>query len=253
MRDGLPVIAFVIAVVALVVALAGVVTRGQSETPEPPEEMLKGATRQLAEVARERRIARKEFDRLSKDVVRAIEAGPAGRGGGLDLEEVRDIVGREVDDALRRRVNEEIAKAKAKAKGKAKVAVKKPGPPKAASKKAAKKAGDAAPRAAKQKKSDKSKEFDGMLAEIEKALKLDKKKAGGVRSALRDLRGELNRIFGDERDGKIKAAERDSRAGAARKRADGKLAVILGKGTFQRFTKWRVASKNAYARRFFGL
>ncbi len=243
MRDGLPVIAFVIAVVALVVALAGVVTRGPSEMPEPPEEMLKGATRQLADVARERRIARKEFDRLSKDVVRAIEAGPAGRGGGLDPGEVRDIVSREVDDALRRRLNEEIAKAKAKA------AAKKPTGAKAAPKKA----GGPAPPAAEQKTSAKSKDFNGMLAEIEKALKLDKKKAGGVRSTLTGLRGDLNRIFRDERAGKMKAAERDSKAVDARKRADGKLAGILGKGTFERFTKWRAASKNAYARRFFGL
>lgn len=251
MRDGLPVIAFVIAVVALVVALAGLVTRGPSETPEPPKEKLDAATRQLDDVARQRRTARKDFDRLSKDVVRAIEAGPAGRGGGLDLDEVRDIVGRQVDDALRKRLKEEIAKAKAK------VAVKKPTPPKAAPKKAPgaapKKAGDAAALAAKPKTSAKSKEFNDMLAAIEKALKLDKKKAGGVRSALTGLRGDLNRIFRDERAGKIKAAERDTMAGNARKGADGKLAGILGKGTFTRFTKWRAASKNAYVRRFFGL
>ncbi len=251
MRDGLPVIAFVIAVVALVVALAGVVTRGPSEMPEPPEEKLNAATRQLDAVAGERRTARKEFDRLSKDVVRAIEAGPAGRGGGLDLDEVRDIVGRQVDDALRKRLNEEIAKAKAK------VAAKKPAPPKTASKKAPKKApkkvGDAAPRPAKPKTSAKSKEFNDMLAEIEKTLKLDKNKAGRVRSTLTGLRGDLNNIFRDERAGKIKAAKRDSMAGDARKGADGKLAGVLGKGTFDRFTKWRAASKSAYVRRFFGL
>jgi hypothetical protein len=224
MRDGLPVIALLVSAVALVVALAGVVTSGPSETPQPPEQMLRDAMAQLSDVAEERKRARREFDRLSKDVVRAIEAGPAGQGGGLDLAEVREVVKREVDASLRKRLNEEIARAKTAAGGK----------------QAPKPAG-------------KVKEFDDMISEMEKALSLDGNRSGRVRTALTGLRNELNTIFREERAGKIKAGERDARAGAARKRTDVKLTGILGRETFERFKKWRAASKNAYARRFFGL
>ena len=224
MRDGLPVIAVLISAVALAVALAGVVTSGPSETPEPPEQMLRDAMAQLSDVAEERKTARREFDRLSKDVVRAIEAGPAGRGGGLDLDEVRDIVKREVDGALRKRLNEEIQRAKA-------------GTPQRQAPKAA----------------GKAKNFDDMISELEKALSLDKNRSGRVRTTLTGLRNDLNTIFREERAGKIKAEERKARAGAARKRADVKLTGILGQQTFERFKKWRAASKNAYAKHFFGL
>ena len=115
MRHGLPVIALVISVVAFIVALAGVLTRGPSETPEAPEDMLRAARRQLSDVADERKDTREELDRLAKDVTRAIEAGPAGKGTSLNPAQVRDIVKREVDAALRMRLGVEAAKAKATA------------------------------------------------------------------------------------------------------------------------------------------
>jgi hypothetical protein len=256
MRDGLPVIALVISILAFVVAMAGVLTRGPSEIPEPPEEKLNAAVTQLAQVVQSREAADKEFDRLRRDVVRAIEAGPGGQSGGLDPAEIRDAVKREVDAALRKRLNEEIQRAKAAAK---KPAAKKPGGARPAAKRpAAKKPGGARPAAkrtgaAASRASGKLKEFNDMLSEIEKTLKLDRNRAARVRSALTVLREELNRIFRDERAGKVKAEERDSRAEAARKRADARLTGILGKKTFERFAQWRAASKDAYVTRFFGL
>jgi hypothetical protein len=131
-------------------------------------------------------------------------------------------VKREVDAALRKRLDEEIAKTKA-----------------AAGKQAPKPAG-------------KAEVFNDMISEMEKALSLDGNRSGRVRSVLTGLRNELNTIFREERAGKIKAEERDARAEAARKRTDVKLTGILGRETFERFKKWRAASKNAYAKRFFG-
>jgi hypothetical protein len=236
MRHGLSVIALVISVAAFVVALAGVLTRGPSEAPEAPEDMLLAARKQLSGVADERKETRKELDRLAKDVTRAIEAGPAGKGTSLDPAQVKDLVKREVEAALLKRLGEEAARAKAVAG--------KPG----ARQPAGKAAGDAAPGA-----SAKLKDFNDMLAEIDETFKLDKGRSARVRGALTGLRDELNRVFSDARDGKIKDGERDSRAATARKRADDAITGVLGRRAFERFKEWRAGSEKSYVRNFFGL
>jgi hypothetical protein len=237
MRHGLPVIALVVSVAAFVVALAGVLTRGPSEAPEAPEDMLRAAGKQLSDVADERKETRKELDRLAKDVTRAIEAGPAGRAPSLDPAQVRDIAKREVDAALRKRLGEEAAKAKAKVE-------RSPLAGERGADEPAKKAAEP---------SAKLKEFNDMLAEIDEAFKLDKMRSARVRGALTQLREELNRVFKDARDGKIKDQDRDSRASAARRRADDTITGVLGRRAFERFKKWRAESEKTYVRRFFGL
>ena len=92
-----------------------------------------------------------------------------------------------------------------------------------------------------------------MLAEMDKAFKLDKRKSARVRGALTQLRVELNRVFRDASAGKIKDKERDSRARAARKRADDTITGVLGRRAFERFKKWRTESEKEYVKHFFGL
>ena len=103
-------------------------------------------------------------------MTRAIEAGPAGKGTSLNPAQVRDIVKREVDAALRKRLGEEAAKAKATA-GKRGAR----GPAKEPAKKTA---GGAA-----RGQTAKLKDFNDMLAEMVQICKAKRKatKAAGVK------------------------------------------------------------------------
>jgi hypothetical protein len=236
MRDGLPVIALVVAATAFFVAVAGVIFRGPVEVPEPPEETLKAADRRLQAVEREREELRVKLARLRGDVTRAIEAGPGGSK--IDRTELQNIARKAADEALRKKLQEERARVGAPAPGGAG---------------AQPKQGPAARKAAAEPKSDLDVKFDGMLRSVEGALKLDKARAGRVRKALSDLRDRLNEVYTQHKRGGMTTAQRDLRADAARKSADRELSRVLKPAEFQKYVNWRGTTTDGYVKAFFGL
>jgi len=217
MRDGLPVISLVAAVLALIVALAGFAYRGSPGGEEAPEELLQGALKKLADVEADRKAARAEIERLRKDVARALEALPGSQSRAPDRAALERLVEQAVDGALRKRIEEEAAKA-----GLA--------------------TAPAQPPSAQQ-------QFDAMVDSLAKAVGLDAARLQEPKKLLAGLRGELNAIF---KSG-APEAERDRRAAEARKRTEEALRKLLSAEEFARYLAWKESSTDDYARRFFGL
>ena len=212
MRDGMPVVALVVAVIALVVAFSGLVSRGDSGPEDAPEEAIEKAERRLDAVERQRQAMRKEMAEIASQAARAIELGSGAGGARVDPAELENRVRQAVDAAMRKRLGDE-----------------------------AKRAGAPAPKATVQDK------FDAMLQEVNKALALDKAKGDALRITLDRLRGELNNVFRAH-----KGPERERQARLVRSRADASLRRVLSPAEFDNFAKWRKSSKNEYAKRFFG-
>ncbi len=213
MRDGLSVVALLVSAGALVVALAGLAFWGPSEPEEVPTEMLEQATRRLDKVEQRRLSLREEIVRLEAQVTRAIELGSPGAGAEIDKTDIENRVRMAVGVEMSRRLADE-----------------------------AKKAGAPAPALTAPQK------FDGMLAALEKALKLDANRMHALRARLTSLRRELNTIRG-----KATGAERERRYGLARRRADTDLRRVLGPDEFRKLVTWRRTKAGSSVKRFFGL
>jgi hypothetical protein len=213
MRDGIPVIALATAIVALLVALAGFVSRGPSEPHEPPEEILKQAEGRLKGMELQRQSMREDMAELRALVTRAVELAPARATGGADRAQIENAVKSAVDSALRKRLEKEAARVGAP-------------PP----------------------KKTPQQEFEGMLLAIVKDLKFERNKMLAVRNVLGRLRDRLNQVY-RSRTG----SQRNREAGRARSKADADLVKILSPAEFQRFHKWRKSSRDSYVKKFFGL
>jgi protein-tyrosine-phosphatase len=214
MRDGLPVIALVISVVALLVALAGLVTGRAPDDEQSPKEIIEDARRAL-DFTKDRRA---EFDRevtkLREEVKRAVEVGPPEED-----QEKRRV---EMENAVRRIVQEEMDKRL---------------------KEKAAEVGAGAPKASAEQ------QFEEMLQEAKRVLSLDDARHAAVRNVLEVLRRDLNDVLKaslPEPASKQKFAE-------ARQKADKELSRILGPGGYQEYKKWAAESKSDYIRRFFGV
>lgn len=212
MRDGMPVVALVVAIIALVVAFSGFVSRGESEPEDAPEEAIRKAEKRLDAVERRRQAMRKEMAEIAVQAARAIELGSGTGGAKIDTAELDRRVRAAVDAAMRRRLGEEAARVGA--------------PP---------------PKATVQDK------FDAMLRELSKALALEKGKSEALQSTFVRLRVDLNKVFKAHR-----GAERERQARLIRSRADASLRKVLSPAEFDGFDKWRKGTKNDYAKRFFG-
>lgn len=202
----------VVAVIALVVALSGLVSRGGSAPEDAPEEAIAKAERRLDAVERQRQAMRKKMDEIAAKAARAIELGSGTGGPRVDPAEIENRVRQAIDSAMRKRLADE-----------------------------AKRAGAPAPKATVQDK------FDAMVLELSKSLALEKAKGDALRVTLGRLRGDLNQVFRTH-----KGAERERRARLIRSRADASLRRVLSPAEFDNFDKWRKSTKNDYAKRFFG-
>ncbi|MHC5057527.1 MAG: hypothetical protein ACYTKD_22865 [Planctomycetota bacterium] len=212
MRDGMPVVALVVAVIALVVAFSGLVSRGTSELEDAPEEAIEKAERRLDTVERQRQAMRKEMAEIAAQAARAIELGSGAGGAKVDTAELDNRVRAAVDAAMRKRLGAEAARV-----------------------------GAPAPKATAQDK------FDAMLKELNGTLALEKAKREALHSTLVRLRADLNRVFKAHR-----GAERERQARLVRSRSDASLRRVLSPAEFDNFAKWRKGTKNEYAKRFFG-
>jgi len=212
MRDGLPVVALVVAIISLVVASVGFVSRGTSSLEDAPEEAIEKAERRLDTVERQRRAMRKEMAEIAAQAARAIELGTGSSKASVDPAELERSVGEAVGAAMRSALRAEAARVGA--------------PP---------------PKATPQDM------FADMLQELINSLGLEQGKAAALRSALVRLRTELNQVFRTH-----KGAERERQAGLARSRTDASIRRILSPVEFDKFAKWRKETKNSYAKRFFG-
>ena len=168
MRDGMPVVALVVAVIALVVAISGLVSRGASTLADAPEEAIQKAENRLKAIQTQRQAMRKEMDEVAARAARAMEFGSGG-GARVDPAEIERSVGEAVGAALRARLAAE-----------------------------AKRVGAPAPRPTARDS------FDLMLKELAKELPLEDAKSAALRSAFHRQRDELNKVFraqkGAERD-----------------------------------------------------
>jgi hypothetical protein len=212
MRDGISVIALVVASCALIVSLAGL--SGRAPEPETaPEELLEQAKGRLDRLSREREAMRKEIGDLRAKLTRAIELGAGGgEASGLDRSAAEAVARAAVDAALRRRLEEER-----------------------------KKVGAPEPKRTPQE------QFHDMLGEIEKSLKFEPDKMAAVKAVLGRLRASLNRLA-RAHGGKLP----DGPASQARQKTDRELAGVLTPEEFERFNRWRKRTDDSYARRFFG-
>ncbi len=213
MRDGIPVVALVIAITALAVASSGLVSRGSAEPGDAPEEAIRKAERRLDAIERQRRAMRTEMDGIAAQAARAIELGSGLGGPRIDTAELENRVKAVVDGAMRKKLGEEAARV-----------------------------GAPAPKATPQDK------FNDMLQDLDKSLALEKGKAEALRNTLVRLRSELNRVFKANTGG-----ERERQARLVRSRTDASLRRVLSPAEYDRFVKWRKGSKNSYVKKFFGL
>jgi len=213
MRDGMPVVALVVAVIALVVAFSGLMSRGTSVPADAPEEAIQKAENRLKAIQTQRQAMRKEMDEVAAQAARAMEFGSGG-GARVDPAEIERSVGEAVGAALRARLAEE-----------------------------AKRVGAPAPRPTARDS------FDIMLKDLAKSLPLEDAKSAALRSAFHRQRDELNKVFKKT----PKGAERDRQARLVRSRTDASLRKVLSPVEFDKFAKWRKTTKNSYAKRFFGL
>jgi hypothetical protein len=216
MRDGMPVVALVVAVIALVVAFSGLVSRGTSEPGDAPEEAIEKAERRLVAVEGQRRRMREEMAEIAAQATRAIELGSGSGGASIDPAELEKSVGKAVGAAMRTKLREE-----------------------------AKRVGAPPPKMTAQEK------FDGMLKDLDKSITLAKPKSEALHNTLVRLRANLNTAFNTYK-GKGKNAERDREARLARSKSDASLRRVLSPAEFDRFAKWRKSTKNDYAKKFFG-
>lgn len=216
MRDGLPVIALATAIVALIVAIAGLAYRGSDKPEEAPEELLQNAMNRLSAIEAERKSMRVELDKLQKDVTRALEA-IGGRLSGPSQAELERLAQQAVDTALRKRLEEEAAKA-----GVSMVAPQRP--------------------SAQQ-------QFESMFDALAGAVKPEPSKLQGIKGMLSGLRTELNTIYRSE----LPEAERNKRAASARARTEEALKKLLSAEEFARYEAWKKSSTDEYVQRFFGL
>ena len=212
MRDGIPLVALVVAIIALVVALAGLFSRSPSAPEEAPEQAIVNAEKRLEKVESQRQAMRVEMAEIAAKAARAIEIGGSGSGPRIDEVDIENKVNAAVDAALRKTLAQQAEVAGAP-------------PPKA----------------------DPKDRFEEMLQDMDKSLAFGKDKSEALRNTLASLRNDLNVAFRS-----AEGAERESKARLVRSRSDASLRRILSPAEFESFDKWRAGSKDDYTRKFFG-
>ena len=215
MRDGMPVVALVVAGVAVIVALAGFVSRDPADLPEPPAQALDRATRRLESMERERQSMRGEMAKLRAELTRAAEIGPAGNAQKSDMAEVESLVRSVVEAEMTKRLRQRAAEVAAPA-----------------------------PRPTIEQK------FDTMIVALQEGVKIDGNKVPAVKAVLSRLREKLNVVYRTYR-GKEREAQRNAQANLARRQVDAELAKVLSPAEFARFDSWRKKTTDGYAKRFF--
>ncbi|MHC4202156.1 MAG: hypothetical protein ACYSU0_19365 [Planctomycetota bacterium] len=212
MRDGMPVVALAVALVAVIVAVMGLVTRDPGKMPEPPEAALRLANRRLGSMEAERRSMREKMAKLRAQLTRVVELGSAGKPGGPDMADVQSLVRTAVEAELAKRLRQKAAEVAAPA-----------------------------PKATKEQR------FQNMLAELQANVKVDAKRLPAVKAVLARLRGSLNEIY---KAYKVEA-QRNAKANAARARSDAELAKVLSPAEYTALDAWRKKSKDPYTKVFF--
>ncbi len=212
MRDGMPVVALAVAIVAVIVAVTGFMTRDPGKLPEPPEAALRRAAKRLESMEVERQSMREKMAKLRAQVTRVVELGPAGKGREPDMADVQSLVRAAVQAEMAKRLRQKAAEVAA------------PAP-----------------------KLTKEQRFDSMIADLQENVKIDPKKMPAVKAVLGRLRGSLNAIY---KASKVKA-QRDARANQARARTDAELAKVLSPAEFTALNAWRKKSKDPYTKVFF--
>lgn len=212
MRDGIPIVALAVAIVAVVIAATGVLTRDPGKQPEPPEAALRRATKRIESMEAKRQSMRERMAKLRAQVTRVVELGPAGKGREPDMADVQSLVRAAVEAEMTKRLAQKAAEVAAPA-----------------------------PRTTKEQK------FASMIADLQEDVKIDAKRMPAVKAVLTRLRGSLNEIY---KTYKVKA-QRDTKANQARARSDAELAKVLSPAEFTRLDVWRKKSKDPYTKVFF--
>ena len=214
MRDGLPVVALVVSSVALVVALAGLLSGEDDESVQAPEDMIRQAELRLKRLESSREGMQGEIADLKLKLVRAVELVPLDGEAGPDETKIRNIANSAAAEFLRKRLKEEAVDAGA------------PEPAKTAEVK-----------------------FGEMIAELDRSLKLDGDKAEAVHVILRQLRDKLNEIHGAYDGARREQEYREARAKAYHDLTRN----VMTPEEYESFSRWRRTTGNEYAKRFFGL
>ncbi len=212
MRDGIPIVALAVAIVAAIIAVTGLLTRDPGTPPEPPEAALRRATKRLESMEVERQSMREEMAKLRAQVTRVVELGPAGKAREPDMADVQSRVRAAVEAEMTKRLRQKAAEVAAPA-----------------------------PKATKEQR------FDNMLADLQENVKIDAKRMPAVKAVLTRLRGSLNTIY---KAYKVKA-QRDAKANQARARTEAELAKVLSPAEFTGLDGWRKKSKDPYTKVFF--
>jgi len=216
MHDGMPVIALVAAVLAFVIALAGVVSGGRSEVEEAPRELIENATKSIETLKQMRSDLRRDLARLDEKLTRAMETGTAEDDPAAMRQRLSPIVVDAADVALRKRLGETAAEV-----------------------------GAGAPNVTPEQK------FEEMLGAIKTDLKLDDGKHAAVGSVLGVLRTQLKKA---EQDRSLSQPAREGRYKTARETAFRSLERILGPDGYKAFQEWlRATGRDSYTKHFFGL
>jgi len=212
MRDGIPVVALAVAIVAVIVAVTGLLTRDPGKPPEPPEAALRRAAKRLESMEVERQSMREGMAKRRAQVTRVVELGPAGKGREPDMADVQSLVRAAVEAEMAKRLRQKAAEVAA------------PAP-----------------------KLTKEQRFESMIADLQENVKIDAKRMPAVKAVLARLRGSLNAIY---KAHKVKA-QRDAKANQARARTDAELAKVLSPAEYTRLDAWRKKSKDPYTKVFF--
>jgi hypothetical protein len=212
MRDGIPIVALAVAIVAVIIAVTGLLTRDPGASPEPPEVALRRATKRLENMEAERQSMREQMAKLRAQVTRVVELGPAGKAREPDMADVQNLVRAAVEAEMAKRLRQKAAEVAA------------PAP-----------------------KLTKEQRFESMIADLQENVKIDAKRMPAVKAVLTRLRTSLNAVYKAHKE----KAPRDAKANQARARSDAELAKVLSPAEFTRFDGWRKKSKDPYTKVFF--
>lgn len=219
MHKGLPLIALITSIVAVLVAGMGFISSDKQDEREAPEEALKEARMVLDKVISQRKKLRDEIIELRAQLDRVIEHNSGSAA--IDTTQIEQAVEDAVKKSLDKHLNDFAVKVGAKGGDKLKG---KPG--------------------------NVSENFEKMLVDVSKLLNLEDKKKAAFNAVAKTLRTDLQNIQRSYRNNKT---EREKRYDAVRKRYMGRIAQILTPAENKKFTDWLKNKTNKYPRLLFGI